>query len=377
MRQGSCSDWISQAMDLSAQVLACPSLDEMLDGLLRELGDFFGAETACGFELHQDHGMPWLGKSATVNMSAEVMHRYNDDFVASDPICGSAFSRAGDCRIGRNDAWLMRVSDGMDQANKDHHVYVRDFLHREHLDHVFGIMLRPSIDNAPLVVFGFHRDGHHSNFTARDFDRARLILPSLLSRIDNFALRASLEASEARARGGAPGTRRYDVSVSRNGQARIERLDELDGKRPAENAVIYPGLLSRLAGLRDGQSRVREQRRLLTAIGIDDLPDDYRIMVRRQPAATHAHRVQLDIAPPPARDALVEFASAEGLSSRETEVVRALVDGRRNSEIAEQLGLSVRTVENHLRSVFAKAAVSSRTQLLRKLAAAQDKGSRH
>ena len=85
-------------MDLSARVLACKALDDLLDEVLPELGDFFGAETACGFELHQDSERPWLGRSAVVNFEPAVMNRYNDDFVLSDPICGSAFTAAGDCR---------------------------------------------------------------------------------------------------------------------------------------------------------------------------------------------------------------------------------------------------------------------------------------
>lgn len=369
--RGSRGDGTAQAMDLSARVLACAGLDDLLNELLPELGDFFGAETACGFELHQDPDRPWLGRSAVVNIQPAVMNRYNDDFVTSDPICGSAFTAAGDCRLGRNDARLMRVSDGRDRGNREHEIYMEDFLHREHLDHVFGIMLRPSIDTAPLVVLGFHRDGHHSNFSAHDFDRARLILPSLLSRIDNFALRARLQANEARA-GGGYGSRCYDLAVAGDGRARIDRLDTPAASRPAAERLFHPGLLARLASLREGSSRVGDERRLLTAIGADDLPDDYRVTVRRRPAPLDGHRVELEIAPPPSRDILVDFARAEGFSGRETDVVRALVEGRRNSEIAEGLGLSVRTVENHLRSVFAKAAVTSRTQLLRKLAVAED-----
>ena len=53
-----------------------------------------------------------------------------------------------------------------------------------------------------------------------------------------------------------------------------------------------------------------------------------------------------------------------GLTDREIEVAHLVCAGHSNAEIGQLLGIALRTVENHLRSVFAKARVSSRTQLV-------------
>jgi len=49
------------------------------------------------------------------------------------------------------------------------------------------------------------------------------------------------------------------------------------------------------------------------------------------------------------------------LSAREAEVLRELVKGARNSEIADKLGISERTVKAHLGNIYQKLGVTSRS----------------
>src|SRR3954462_6693301 len=50
------------------------------------------------------------------------------------------------------------------------------------------------------------------------------------------------------------------------------------------------------------------------------------------------------------------------LTSRESEVLALIADGRSNSEIAGELGISLKTVQNHVSHVLAKLQVRDRTQ---------------
>jgi DNA-binding NarL/FixJ family response regulator len=56
-------------------------------------------------------------------------------------------------------------------------------------------------------------------------------------------------------------------------------------------------------------------------------------------------------------------AATAALSRREIEVVRLVVDGRSNDEIGATLGITTKTVEGHLRRLFERLAVQSRTEL--------------
>lgn len=81
-------------------------------------------------------------------------------------------------------------------------------------------------------------------------------------------------------------------------------------------------------------------------------------------------RGELFLPPAIAAQALVALARgaapaaelAEPLSERETEILGLLAQGLTNKDIAQTLVLSVRTVEAHLRSLFAKLGVRSRTE---------------
>jgi DNA-binding CsgD family transcriptional regulator len=56
--------------------------------------------------------------------------------------------------------------------------------------------------------------------------------------------------------------------------------------------------------------------------------------------------------------------AASVLSPAEAAVAGLVAEGLSNRQVAEQLVLSVRTVEHHLRSIYAKLRLSSRTQLV-------------
>jgi two-component system, NarL family, response regulator NreC len=58
-------------------------------------------------------------------------------------------------------------------------------------------------------------------------------------------------------------------------------------------------------------------------------------------------------------------APASDLSERETDVLRLIALGHTNAEVAEQLYISVRTVETHRAHIQQKLGVSSRAELVR------------
>jgi DNA-binding CsgD family transcriptional regulator len=60
-----------------------------------------------------------------------------------------------------------------------------------------------------------------------------------------------------------------------------------------------------------------------------------------------------------------------GLTAQETQVARLVAEGGTNREVAAKLFISPATVEYHLRHIYQKLGVSSRTQLARKISQAE------
>jgi two-component system nitrate/nitrite response regulator NarL len=55
------------------------------------------------------------------------------------------------------------------------------------------------------------------------------------------------------------------------------------------------------------------------------------------------------------------------LTRRETDIVRRVIDGRKNIEIAEEIDISEQTVKDHLSNIYMKIGVENRMALMRTL----------
>ena len=67
----------------------------------------------------------------------------------------------------------------------------------------------------------------------------------------------------------------------------------------------------------------------------------------------------------PARPARACPTSPAGLTAREVEILRLVVQGLTDAQVAEQLVISPRTVNWHLTSIYSKLGVSSRSAATR------------
>ena len=71
----------------------------------------------------------------------------------------------------------------------------------------------------------------------------------------------------------------------------------------------------------------------------------------------------MPLAPPSPATALSnQWASPDGLSQREVEVLRLVAAGKSNREIADALCISLNTVATHVRNILTKTGTANRTE---------------
>ena len=64
------------------------------------------------------------------------------------------------------------------------------------------------------------------------------------------------------------------------------------------------------------------------------------------------------------KEQLTEFCAYYGLTERETEILRLILEGKSNQELSKELYITVGTVKAHVHSIFGKLEVTRRSQLM-------------
>jgi len=182
-----------------------------------------------------------------------------------------------------------------------------------------------------------------------------------LDRIDEARALAREELERCRAYGAeAPlGASLRALGVIERGEAGIELLDEAVShleRSPARLehalALVELGAVVRRAGRRaDAREPLRKGLELARACGADAV-------------ATRAHDELVTAGARPRRD---PTESRSNLTASELRVARLAAEGMTNREIAQALFVTENTIETHLRSVFRKLEIRSRSQLARAL----------
>ena len=132
----------------------------------------------------------------------------------------------------------------------------------------------------------------------------------------------------------------------------LDLLDVPDGAvHRARAHLVYGEWLRRRRRRRDAREHLRAARDLFGELGLD----------------AFARRAQAELEASAERAGKRTGVVADELTPQEAQVARLVAEGSSNREVAAQLFISPNTVEYHLRKVFRKVGVSSRTQLARTL----------
>ncbi len=117
----------------------------------------------------------------------------------------------------------------------------------------------------------------------------------------------------------------------------------------ARTALLYGEFLRRERRRIDARAQLRVALQVFDQLG----------------AAAWAHRARVELRASGERARKREPGTIDELTPQELQIARFVAEGLSNKEVAAQLFLSPRTIEYHLRHVFTKLGITSRTQLAR------------
>lgn len=151
-----------------------------------------------------------------------------------------------------------------------------------------------------------------------------------------------------------------DLRIRNWTSAALGWLDALAPGRPGAEAMIY-GLAARLLALRKGVALHPANR-----VRVRTLTGHWGIIEAGELLGAHNDAIVVTIRPAAPREVFDLFCAAHSLTARESEVVNLLIEGRDTRALTKELSISGYTVQDHLKSIFAKTNVRSRRELVAK-----------
>jgi DNA-binding CsgD family transcriptional regulator/predicted negative regulator of RcsB-dependent stress response len=141
-------------------------------------------------------------------------------------------------------------------------------------------------------------------------------------------------------------------------QEALESLKEaVEIARPTRDPAMFLRAAAEVLAVEQDEALLNEAALASDQI-LANLPDD----MKGPFEASEPVRLLRELRSREPRPADAAVALPHGLSPREFEVLQLLAGGNSNQQIAEELVLSVRTVERHINHIYAKLNVHSRTQ---------------
>ncbi|GMR20309.1 MAG: hypothetical protein BMS9Abin36_0904 [Gammaproteobacteria bacterium] len=263
--------------------------------------------------------------------------------------------------------------------------FYEDFLKPIGIEYVMGCAVYTR--GKPILGVGLHRSRTTHEFSENDKEIFELLSPHIANAFLNCELRQelpnTLQDDGRRGRhlweASTVATWIFDMNEnlkSTNAEAR-GLFAELNPDVDSQYSItpIFPEAISRMLTAIKQQWNMLNQGTLSAepiakcmCIKIDERLYLFTATVmHNQSGNTNAPILLLTANPQPARARIVSKLDAYNFTTREGEITALVLQGFHNHEIGEQLCITEQTVKDHLRSIYSKAQVKSRAQLISKL----------
>ena len=361
------------SVELYGQVLSCTAYEHLSHQLLEPVAQRLEATSGVFlqlFELPVEGSL--AGRQSYVGKCPESADVYVEGVYNDDPVVQPSLRslRSASERRPTTVTLLSTIPGWQDSA------FYQKFLKPFDIGHVLSVAVPVrSVLGSELMCLGFHRSHDAQPFSSTEVDRLRDLVPVIQAVLSNLAYREAVTLS---------GTVFDAVSDHGRGMGFVVLDEDLIVRHANHRGLTQIGVYRHAQGkCALASDSLGELRRHIMRVPAGVGPRGSLNLVVPHPETSSLCTVNVDVrgfravdgrtyyllitSEAGERKALVGACRRFDLSEREIEVARSVCAGQKNADIARELFIALRTVENHLRSIYAKAGVSSRTQLVSRL----------
>lgn len=347
---------------LYEKILSCDGLGKIEGDILEPLVEALDATSAVFIQMFASPlGERHFGASSYVGHKPRSVNVYLDEFHRLDPVMRPAMDW-----LENPTGQIPSILTGSFKRNlESNSYYSNSFLQPYDIGHVIAfVMPMNTAFETQLACIGFHRRHEDASFDADQTAWFQRLGPAIRSVLYVLACQEAITLSEtiaraAREAGTDIGFLILDEDlVVRNGNAR--GLEDIGvGSTDRHGSTLLGEIKQKLLRF--------ERQEGASFTFRSDVPKPLEVEVRNF-HTTDGRLFHLVVTNGSGKLHAIDDACRKfGLTDREAEVVSRIAAGKCNASLSRELGISLRTGENHLRSIYRKVGVSSRTQLLSRL----------
>lgn len=363
---------LKNILSLGEIALNCDSLDNLQREVLSRIQQTVNAESSVYFDVI-DNSLGWqFVNGISFGVPDDAPKTWCDHYQENDPFTLSVLNH-----LAAGDKYVITTADTICRKDYLRLQFYSDFLKPQSIYHMMVIGL-PG-DYKPAGLIGLHRGPRASEFSPQDIARINATVPYISAAVRKIKLSEMVRERQEIIRALSQDTRHGGILILDHNlrptffddnAKRIFQLPQHQGHRVHlhSNDFPPPQIIRSCKQLRQEENRTNGRE---TETHVDF---EINHASRKITGSVCAYKTQQGVlnfmvcltAQTPDLIKPTKFHKFN-LSRREIAIAQLIGAGMSNREIAQKLFISVRTVQNHLRSIYYKAHVHNRTSLLSRL----------
>jgi DNA-binding NarL/FixJ family response regulator len=347
---------------LFSNILACSSRENIVADILAPLCRHVEASSAVFLQYIRHDGQTYVGHGDTFAIPRQTLDDYSSTFFHLDPISVAAL-RLADSRGPFSQPLTISLEDVADIKKLRNSFYYNEFLRPIGIGHVLAAFVPIRTFDNEIMLLGLHRPADMKPFDREDAKWLEFFRPAISSVLTNFSLQAAFSCANTAISAMSSGETPIGLVIM-DDQFMVVHANP---KGLTDLGLMKSGPDERLKEIiRSANATKRRGPDIPTVLTFGDT-GNLTVTINRATIPGAGNRLVITTAQSSIKNKMIERSQTFDFSAREMQIAQLIATGLANENIAHQLGISTRTVENHLRAIYLKAGVNSRTQLVARM----------